>query len=244
MTRTAIFSDVHGNLEALQAVRDTGARLGIDAWLCLGDVVGYGADPSQCLSLTWSMTDVVLQGNHDAAVAGVQSLEYFNRYARRAVTWTTAALSAGERDALGALALTRADDGAFYVHAEPSDPGAWHYIHDEHEAAKALAAVDDRLVYVGHSHLAFVCADRSDGVAVAARLSGCVELEADTRYLVNVGSVGQPRDGDPRACFALHDDETDTVELVRTDYDRALAQEKILAAGLPRFLAERLGLGT
>jgi diadenosine tetraphosphatase ApaH/serine/threonine PP2A family protein phosphatase len=243
VTRTAVFSDIHGNLEALSAVCQAGARLGVDGWLCLGDVVGYGADPGACLDGARSLTEVVLQGNHDAAVAGVQSVEYFNRNARRAVEWTRGCLSDAQRTELTGWALTHVEGDAFYVHAEPSDPAAWHYVNDVADAAAALAASGSRLIFVGHSHRGFVCAARDGRVVEAAEGSGSLELAADTRYLVNVGSVGQPRDGDPRACFAIHDDEAGTVELVRTAYDVARAQGKILDAGLPRFLAERLSEG-
>ena len=244
MTRTAIFSDVHGNLEALQAVQRAGVTRGVDAWLCLGDVVGYGADPSACLALTRSLADVILLGNHDAAVAGVQGVEYFNACARRAVDWTRRTFSAPELAFLAGLAVTHIDGEGSYVHADPAVPDAWHYVSDLADVGRALDATQTRLVYVGHTHVGFLCAAGGEGVALVAEGSGRVELMSDCRYLINVGSVGQPRDGDPRACFVLRDDETDTVELVRTDYDVAAAQAGILAAGLPPFLAERLGDGS
>ena len=240
--RTAVLSDVHSNLEALEAVRQAGVDHGVDRWICLGDVVGYGADPEACLSIIGELTQVCLLGNHDAAVAGVQSVEYFTTHARRAVLWTQRRLSAEIRAGLGDLGLTHAESEAFYVHAEPADPKAWHYVYDAHDAAAALEAVNERLVFVGHSHVAFVCAAAHE-VRTVVQSEGQLVLASDARYLVNVGSVGQPRDGDPRASFAIRDSELDAIELVRVAYDVTTARQKIRAAGLPHFLADRLGQG-
>ncbi|MDA0334107.1 MAG: metallophosphoesterase family protein [bacterium] len=240
--RTAVLSDVHGNLEALEAVRSAGVDRGVERWLCLGDTIGYGADPGGCLAIVDELTAVALLGNHEEAVAGEQPEEYFTPLARRSVEWTRQQLSAGQRARLGALHLTHAEADAFFVHAEPGDPRAWHYVHDADDAAAALKSVPTRLVFVGHSHLAFVCCATED-VRTIMRTEGRLSLAATARYLVNVGSVGQPRDGDPRACFAIRDSELDSVELVRVSYDVTAARQKILAVGLPRFLADRLSQG-
>ena len=245
--RTAVFSDIHGNLEALGAVRQAGAERGVDCWICLGDVVGYGADPAACLGVVDELAAVNLQGNHEAAVAGVQSVEYFTPLARRATQWTQEQLSGEQQAALRDLDLTYAEPEAFFVHAEPGDPGAWHYVSDADDAAVALDTVAERLVFVGHTHVAFICAAAQDvgtNTRIVMRIEGRAVLESGTRYLVNVGSVGQPRDGDPRACFAVHDSALDSIELVRVAYDVTAARQKILAAGLPRFLADRLGQGS
>jgi diadenosine tetraphosphatase ApaH/serine/threonine PP2A family protein phosphatase len=240
--RTAIFADVHSNLEALEAVRQAGFDRGVERWICLGDVVGYGADPEACLDIVVDLAAVILQGNHDAAVAGVQDVEYFNRHARRAVEWTRQTLCAERLGPLLGFRLTHSEAEAFFVHSEPGDPRTWGYVCDAADAASALTAVAERLLYVGHSHLAFVCAAARD-VRTVVETVGRLQLAADVRYLVNVGSVGQPRDGDPRACFALRDEESDSIELVRVAYDVTAAGQKILDAGLPRFLAERLAQG-
>ncbi len=240
--RTAVLSDVHGNLEALEAVRNAGVDRGVERWLCLGDTIGYGADPVACLAIVDEMTDVSLLGNHEAAVAGEQPDDYFTPHARRSVEWTRQQLSAGQRAGLGQLHLTHAEADAFFVHAEPGDPRAWHYVHDAKDAAAALKTVQTRLVFVGHSHLAFICC-ATEGVHEFVHTEGLLSLAATGRYLVNVGSVGQPRDGDPRACFAIRDSELDSIELVRVAYDVTAARQKILAVGLPRFLADRLSQG-
>jgi predicted phosphodiesterase len=242
LVRTAIFSDVHSNLEALEAVRQAGFDRGVERWICLGDVVGYGADPAACLDLVGDLAAVILQGNHDAAVAGVQDVEYFNQHARRAVLWTRQMLPADRLSPLLGFGLTHTEGEAFFVHSEPGDPRAWGYVCDAVDAASALVAVTERLLYVGHSHLAFICAAARE-VRTVVETEGSLGLTANVRYLVNVGSVGQPRDGDPRACFAIRDEETDSIELVRVTYDVTAARQKILDAGLPRFLADRLSQG-
>jgi diadenosine tetraphosphatase ApaH/serine/threonine PP2A family protein phosphatase len=247
--RTAIISDVHANLEALQAVCRQGDRLGVDSWVCLGDVVGYGADPAACLARVRALASAVVLGNHDAAVAGLLDTSHFNAFARRAVEWTASRLEADERAWLAALPLTQEHGGALLVHAEPRAPGSWGYVLTEGDAVDALRATAARHCFVGHSHQPFVCAvpagctPRHGWLQWLPTGPGPVTLEGDHRYLVNVGSVGQPRDGDPRACFVLWDDEQACLQFVRTAYDVAAAQARIVAAGLPAFLAERLASG-
>ena len=241
--RTAVFSDIHANLEALEAVRGAAEERAVHRWVCLGDVVGYGADPAACLRTVRSLTDQVLQGNHDAAVAGQQGLEYFNGYAREAVLWTREHLDVEDCQFLAELPFTCERDQAFYVHAEPADPGAWGYVDSSADAAAAMAAVDSRFCFVGHSHRAFAFGAYGTRLELVAEGAGRFESREGYRYLVNVGSVGQPRDQDARSCFAIFDDEAGSIELVWTDYDISRAQEKILRAGLPPFLAARLQSG-
>lgn len=236
---SAVFSDIHANLEALHAVQAAGARRGVDRWICLGDVVGYGADPSACLDLVVDLACIRIQGNHDAAVAGVQSVEYFSSAARSAIDWTKAQLNHGQVQALRSPALVHAEPQVLFVHGEPGDPAAWHYVYDADDAQAALHLVSERVVFVGHSHVAFISGAPTGFVPGEGRL----RLPAEHRCLINVGSVGQPRDGDPRACFAVHDDATDAFELVRVAYDISATQRKIHAAGLPAFLADRLSQG-
>jgi diadenosine tetraphosphatase ApaH/serine/threonine PP2A family protein phosphatase len=240
---TAVFSDIHANLEALEAVCGAAEDRAVHGWICLGDVVGYGADPAACLKSVRSLTKQILRGNHDAAVAGLEDLEYFNEYAREAVLWTREHLGARDRRYLGELPFTFERDQSFYVHAEPADPSAWEYIDSSTDVAPAMEAIDSRLCFVGHSHQALAFATDGSRVESVAEGVGRLELREGYRYLVNVGSVGQPRDGDPRSCFAIYDDEAGSIELVRIDYDIARAQEKILRAGLPPFLAARLQRG-
>ena len=236
-----IVSDIHGNLEALTAVWRAGEERGVERWVCLGDTVGYGADPAACLEEVRRRTPQALLGNHDAAVVGRLDPSYFNPLALAAVRWTAAALEAADRSYLAERPLVLEAEGAFFAHASPRRPERWDYVFGSAEAAEAMGASPSRLCFVGHTHSPFI-ARLGAGVVEAARDSA-VELEDGARYLVNVGSVGQPRDGDPRACFALWDSGPDRVELVRVGYDIAAAQAKILAAGLPGRLASRLERG-
>lgn len=238
--RVAVLSDIHGNLEALEAVLSECDAQGADRVLCLGDVVGYGADPSACIKIVRSRAELTVAGNHDQAAAGLIDTHNFNDVAAEAIDWTQDRLSARETKYLATLPLTHETDGALFVHGSPHEPGAFHYIFGASEAAEAMAACDDALVFVGHSHRAFVYGvSEQDEVAWG---EGAAET-GEGRYLVNVGSVGQPRDGDPRAAFALWDTETGTTTLVRVEYDILRAQDKIREQGLPAFLASRLTAG-
>ena len=242
--RTAVFSDIHANLEALEATCGAIDGLGVDEWICLGDVVGYGADPGLCLQRTRALGGDILLGNHDAAVAGLLDLAYFNALACEAALWTQAELSALDREYLSGLSLTLTRSNSFFVHAEPVAPTRWDYVETHRDVERAMDAVEERLCFIGHSHRACASAvDPAGRVESVAQVSGAFQLLEGHRYLVNVGSVGQPRDGDARACCAVVDDETETVEFVRTAYNIAAAQVKIRRAGLPSFLAERLQHG-
>jgi len=241
--RFAVLSDIHANLEALDAVCRAGDEQRVQAWICLGDIVGYGADPRACLHRVRLLTDQVVLGNHDAAAAGLTDLAYFNEYARAAARWTADQLTPDERQYLTDLPLTREDGEAFYVHAEPCQPQAWGYVMSGGDALEVLAAIDRCLCFIGHSHQPFICAERQGELQVLDPGARTVEIQESVGYLVNVGSVGQPRDGDPRACFAVWDDERRTLEFARPAYDIAAAQSKIIARGLPPFLAKRLAFG-
>lgn len=241
--RLGLLSDIHANLEALDAILASGTRRGVEAWICLGDTVGYGADPSACLQKVQNECAVVLLGNHDAAASGQIDLGHFNPSARRAAEWTAEQLSATERHYLASLPLTHIDDAAHCVHAEPRKPQAWGYITDMWDAQEALAATETPCCFVGHSHTAFICGLSDDVPHMCAAQVGRIQLREGRRYLTNVGSVGQPRDGDWRACFAIWDQEQNSLELVRCSYDLERTQKKIRDAGLPEFLAARLANG-
>ncbi|NKB67638.1 MAG: hypothetical protein GKR89_11285 [Candidatus Latescibacteria bacterium] len=240
--RIAVLSDIHANLEALQAVQQKAAGMGVDAWVCLGDIVGYGADPGPCVDQVRALVQDAVLGNHDAAAVGLLDMNYFNPWARRAAEWTAARLAAADAAYLAALPLIRDGDDVLYVHADPHCPDEWDYIHSADQIEAVLEAAVVRLCFIGHTHTPFVWG-RSGASAQSLAAAGPVVLEEGVSYLVNVGSVGQPRDGDPRACFALWDAAARTLELVRVDYPIDAAQKKILAAGLPPFLAQRLALG-
>ncbi len=241
--RLGVLSDIHANLEALDAILASGTQRGVETWACLGDTVGYGADPSTCLQKVQNECTVVLLGNHDAAVSGQIGLDFFNPYARRAAEWTAEQLSAAERHYLASLPLVHINAAAHFVHAEPSQPQAWGYISDIWDAGEAMAATEATCCFVGHSHAAFICGLHDGAPSLCAAQVGRVQQREGQRYLTNVGSVGQPRDGDWRACFAIWNQEQNTLELVRCSYDVERTQKKIRDAGLPDFLAARLANG-
>lgn len=239
--RYAVVADIHGNLEALRAVlADAAPRA--DAVLCLGDVVGYGADPAACVDLMAARAQVIVGGNHEHAVAGLLDLSWFNAYARAAAEWTRAVLDDDHRGWLAALPLTAEVEDATLVHASPLRPEEWDYLVGPHDGREAFAAFTSRICFVGHSHLPAMWSLGSSGPEY---VRGAVDigLEAGRRYIVNVGSVGQPRDRDPRAAWALWDLDARRVSVRRVAYDLAAARQRIIAAGLPRFLADRLAVG-
>ncbi len=243
--KIAILSDIHGNLPALQAVLGEIEAAGIRRIYCLGDVVGYGADPNECCARVADVSEACVLGNHDEVALGRGRIEYFNSVARMAALWTHRIMDARTRDYLerAPMTLPLEADGtkALLVHASPDRPGDWHYVLSEGDAAAAFRACNDRLIFVGHSHVPGIFLER-DGV-VAYQRALAAPLEEDARYLVNVGSVGQPRDGDPRAAWCELDTDAHTVTIHRLAYDIEAAQTRIREAHLPEVLASRLAWG-
>lgn len=239
--RYAVLSDVHGNLEALRAVLDDlDGRA--DAILCLGDVVGYGASPSACVEVLAARAERIVAGNHEHAVADLLDIRWFNAYARAAAEWTRARLDADVRDWLGALPLRVEVEDATLVHASPARPEEWDYLIGAEEGWHAFAAFETRLCFVGHSHLPGWWSLGSSGPDHAQGMVH-LRLEQGRRYIVNVGSVGQPRDRDPRAAYVVWDTQERSVSSRRVVYDVAGARRKIVESGLPRYLADRLRVG-
>ena len=248
--KLAILSDIHGNLDSLEAVLAHARREGYDHLVCLGDVVGYGAEPQECIDRlreeVWNHEkagEMVVKGNHDDAASGGDD-SYFNREAQRAVRWTHEQLSPAGVDWLAALPLEkRVGDDVYLVHSSPKDPSEWNYIISIGDALEAFAKFSERVCFVGHSHVPFHVSIDPKSAEVRVEPSETVQLREGFRYLSNVGSVGQPRDGDPRAAYVMLDLEEETLERFRVDYDHRRAAEKIRAAGLPEFLADRLARG-
>lgn len=234
----AILSDIHSNLEALLAVVDAASAEGATSIMCLGDVVGYGADPIEVVSLVSGRSGLTVRGNHDQAASEPGAEAGMNDWARAAAVWTREHMSEDEILFLSGLPLEAEADGALLVHASPRDPEDWGYILGTNDASRAFSSLRESLCFVGHSHVPAFFEETNSG-ARAIPL-GELRLQHGHRYIVNVGSVGQPRDGDPRACFALFDSDDRTVRLVRVDYDADVARDKIIEAGLPRELGERL----
>jgi predicted phosphodiesterase len=242
-TRIAIVSDIHGNRHAFEAVLDAIAGSDCDEIWCLGDLVGYGAEPDACVELARRHTTVCLAGNHDLGVTGAIRLEDFSRGAALAARWTRETISADTRDFLEALEPQLMDEDVGLYHASPRDP-VWEYVLSVLQAELCLDVQDHRVCVIGHSHVA-LSFTRPPGTPTTGQTRGDDE-EIDVgigEWLINPGSVGQPRDGDPRAAWLELDLSGWTARYHRLEYDIAGAQAAIRAARLPDSLAERLAYG-
>lgn len=237
--RYALISDIHGNLEAFEAVLGAIKKEGVDKYLCIGDIVGYGADPEKVLSLVQSLSpEAIVAGNHEWGLVERLDLDYFNEEAKEAVLWTKKMLDKGAIDYFKSFDLTYEKGEVTLVHGSLESPEEFHYIMDEGDAYITSQLSKTRLCFVGHSHMPgiFYCAD--DAMKRAKR--GKVKIDPDKKYVVNIGSIGQPRDGDPRASYCIYDSSENTIEIKRVAYDIDTAKDKILKAGLPSSLAYRL----
>ena len=241
---TAVFSDVHGNLEALDAVLRDAREQKAAAFVCLGDVVGYGADPNACCERVLGLGAKVVRGNHDHACSHRVSLDWFTPIAAAAVRWTRLRLAPENRDWLRDLPYEAADDGrAQLVHGGLEDPRHWPYLFEGPDAEPHFRRQTLPLCFVGHTHAPIVFVQLGGRVLEAPLRTFRAAGAEGAKVAVNVGSVGQPRDGDPRACYVLYDPEAGTVVPRRVEYNIREAAGKILAAGLPKQLAIRLFLG-
>jgi len=244
--RYAIVSDVHGNLEALTAVLADVRAQDVNGLLCLGDLVGYGADPAACVERVGELALAIVAGNHEHGTLGLMDLDWFNALARSAAVWTRGRLDADHQRYLERLPLWTVVEDATLVHASPRQPHEWDYLVTAEDGFDVFSEFDTRLCFVGHSHCPALWSLGSSGPQHVGYLSPArarVKLEDGRRYIINVGSVGQPRDRDPRAAYAIWDRDDRTVTIRRVEYDHRAAAQKIIAAGLPRPLADRLAHG-
>jgi predicted phosphodiesterase len=246
--RTLIVSDTHSNLEGLLAViADAKARGGIDAMWCAGDVVGYGAEPSAVIAELKRRDVHCVAGNHDRAATGRMDVDDFNPIAAKAALWTSDAITVHDRSWLDALPEVRTIGDFTIVHGSLREP-LWEYLDDPAAAGAQFDRQETPYSIVGHSHLQFWCEERDSEWPLfhLARDGDAVTLD-ETRLILNPGSSGQPRDGDPRAGYMLYDDGAGTgartITWHRVEYDAAAAGRKIIAAGLPEPLATRLLVG-
>lgn len=240
--RYAVISDIHGNLEAFEAVLSALSEERIDEYLFAGDVVGYGADPKKCIELLKSLNPVAaVTGNHEWGVLKKIEMSYFNDLAQNAVLWTRKALDNGDIEYLESLPLVYEDEKMTLVHGTLNMPEEFYYIFDTEDAYVTISQMKAPLCFVGHSHVPGIFV--SDSTKVEYMEGMDIRIDPENKQLINIGSIGQPRDGDPRASFAIYDDEELTVEIKRVEYDVKKAQEKILKAGLPPKLAYRLAEG-
>ena len=245
--RYLILTDIHANLEALDACLDDARHRGFDATLVLGDLVGYGGDPNAVVDRVRALNPTSLvRGNHDKVACGIEQAEGFNAVARSAAKWTLDVLTVEHREWLAALPEGPhvVDELVEICHGSPYDEDA--YIFDELDAVRALRVSTRPLCLFGHTHFPVTFELASDGLTTEGPSSAAetrLELRAGSKYLINPGSVGQPRDGDPRAAYAIVDTEDPCIELIRLKYPVEEAQAKVLRAGLPEVLAQRLGVG-
>jgi predicted phosphodiesterase len=237
----ALLSDIHGNLEALQAVLAEIQRHKIEEYICLGDIVGYGANPNECLEVLRSINPATVLGNHDAAVCGLTELENFNPLAYQAILWTKQELTPAGREYLAALPLIRSLGEITIFHSNLVSPADWRYILNPRDSYSSFEKLSGWLGFFGHSHRPVVF-QKNDGL-VDYVLESEFTLSRERQYIINIGSVGQPRDRNPRASFAVFDDESGSLEIIRVDYPIRIAQKKIRDAGLPERLAARLAEG-
>jgi predicted phosphodiesterase len=239
--RYALISDIHANLEALKAVLE---RIGPDIpVLCLGDIVGYGPNPNECADLMRARASDMVLGNHDVASVDNFGLDYFNPAAREAMTWTQSVLSPENIAWLNEQSYEVRRPEYLLVHGAPATYFA--YILNKESAAYAFAETDARLIFIGHTHIAEYYAFNPDGTITHKHMQrpGAIKLEAGKRYLINIGSVGQPRDLNPDASFVFYDEEEQIAEWVRVPYEVSAVQAKIDAAHLPHHCGARLSEG-
>ncbi|HCE46394.1 MAG TPA: metallophosphoesterase [Lentisphaeria bacterium] len=263
----AIISDIHGNLEALSVVLEKCKAEGVEKYICLGDIVGYNANPRECLQMIRSL-DLIgcVKGNHDEYVSNNdEEMLGFNQHAKQAVLWTKAQLNDEERDWLSKLPMKQTVRGTniTIVHATLDSPASWGYIFDVHHAMDNFSYQFTPLCFCGHSHVPIAFCKKSftgsnsllveeiqewkaevaEGVPAKNDNDPLINIQKGWKYLINIGSVGQPRNRDPRASFAIYDAETNTITRLRLAYDIPSAQKKIKEAGLPERLALRLERG-
>src|SRR2546425_8833571 len=235
----AIIADIHANLEALRVVLDDTKKQNCTHYACLGDVVGYNANPKECLDLIRDMALPCVKGNHDEYCSSETNLDGFNPHAAEAIQWTRSQLTGDDRQWLKELKYIRLVASFSIVHATLDGPQRWGYVFDRLAAAASFTYQNTAVCFFGHTHVpvAFI----RDSVVRGGTYSK-FKIEPGRKYFINVGSVGQPRDGNPKAAYVIYDLDESSIELRRLDYEIAIAQEKILQAGLPPRLAERLTL--
>jgi predicted phosphodiesterase len=242
--RLALISDIHANIEALEAVVADIKTHNVDEILCLGDIVGYGANPNECIELVNESCSIILLGNHDAAAVGMLSTQHFNIHAKIAIEWTTDNLKKSGFDYLKTLPLKESKYSTTFVHATPYEPNMWYYITSLEEAAFNFQFFDTSFCFVGHTHIPIVIVlEQEKEVYVHPGDSLDYTNLANVRFLINVGSVGQPRDRNPKSCYGIIDTDAKAFTYHRVSYDIQKAQAKMRKIKMPEFLITRLEEG-
>jgi predicted phosphodiesterase len=240
--KIGIYSDIHSNVEALEAVLDVLDKEHVERTLCLGDLVGYGPDPNLCVEEVMRHADEILAGNHDHAAIGLLSISGFNDAAAEAIEWTKTVLSRTSAEFLGRLPMVMRNKEIMAVHATPDVPEAWQYILKKSDIQRNLSVQETPICFIGHSHIPAAFIRDNDGNILIQGASE-VHFQDGWKYLINVGSVGQPRDGDPRAACGVLDTAEGCFKLLRADYPLDRVQKKMADESLPIYLIQRLALG-
>ncbi|MFZ5516314.1 MAG: metallophosphoesterase family protein [Candidatus Zhuqueibacterota bacterium] len=240
--RYAIISDIHSNLEALETVLKLIEKEHIDKIFCLGDVVGYGPFPNECLNLVKQNCEVILTGNHDFACIEKSELLYFNQFAKEAIEWTVTQLSDETLREIANLPLEHKGDNYCLVHSNPYAPSSWDYILSIDDAIFNFSKFNEQLCFIGHSHQPIIYIENRDA-NYSFTTDRELEIKEGHRYIINVGSVGQPRDNNPKSAFGIFDTQTRSYQLKRISYDIHKTYDAMRSFGLPEFLAERIFVG-
>ncbi|MCC6397163.1 MAG: metallophosphoesterase family protein [Bacteroidetes bacterium] len=231
--RIAVISDIHSNFHALERTFEVIDQLAVDQVFCLGDIVGYGPAPNECIALVRERCAVTVRGNHDSGAIDELPLDHFNSYGESAMRWTRKQLTEENAAFLRNLPFLHVQDSITLAHAAPLNPQSWRYIFAWPDAQRCFAAFSTPYCFIGHTHVPVVVGE-----------NGSVNrFQPGIRFLINVGSVGQARDGNPKASFGLLDTGKKTVDIVRLEYDIEGAAQAILKANLPDYLAHRLFMG-
>ncbi|MGJ8673319.1 metallophosphoesterase family protein [Rubritalea sp.] len=238
MSKTALFSDIHANLNALEAVINDAKSQGVQNFACLGDVVGYGPNPIDCIAAVQAIDCVCVKGNHDEDASNDRVLDNLNDQARASLEWTRSMLSESQKSWLANLPYKRRLGRNMLVHAALENPGEWEYLRNSFDAEIAMLTQPTPICFFGHTHKPVTYTQKGKSVSVLTEQE--IELHPDQKYLINVGSVGQPRDGIPEASYVVFDREKRTINFRRVKYDIHSVVQQITESGLPLSLGDRL----
>ncbi|MCX7912982.1 MAG: metallophosphatase family protein [Thermodesulfovibrionales bacterium] len=237
----AVISDVHANLEALNAVLSDIKKNDIKEIFFLGDVVGYGPNPQECIDIIKNESAVQIAGNHDWAMLGLIDINFFNPYAKESIIWALRNTDADRIKILRTFKISQEiqNKDIFLVHSTPKNPEKWSYLLTFNDAYVNFLHFDEKISFIGHTHVPIIVEKKQSDELIT--YSQRVKISYDSRYIINVGSVGQPRDGDPRACYCVFDD--GLIYFRRIEYDITKTQNKMMKYGLPPYLINRLSYG-
>ncbi|MFQ5452667.1 MAG: metallophosphoesterase family protein, partial [Candidatus Zixiibacteriota bacterium] len=236
-------SDIHSNLEALTSVFNDIEKQKIDAVHCLGDVIGYGIDPGACLELVNKKCEIKLMGNHEYAAMGLISTEHYNQAAQHATEWTKNQITDYELSIIAEFEMEHSLKNIFLVHASPNEPEQWHYILTPEAASEVFPHFKENICFIGHTHLPQIFIEQDENTLPRCQTGHDFLPDKENRYIINVGSVGQPRDNDPKACYLIFDTEKYEIVYRRVEYDISLTQNKMTREKMPEMLISRLSEG-